>query len=272
LVRKPAQAEAYQAQGITPVLFEDFNDIKHLREIAGEYNIIIHTADSTNAEAVEALIQGLADRANRTDRHGQFFHLSGTSSLGDQPITKQLVENREFSDDEDVYGYMLSRELINTYSQRVTDIKTVQVGVDLGVRTYIVKAPRIFGRGTGLFNQKSAHIPWLIAGALVVGQAEIVGDGLGIWDDVHVNELADFFEILLVKVLRAEIIPSGTKGIYFAASLRHSWKELADGIAAAGIKLGHLKSPTLKQLSLEEAAQKYTGGDTFTAEVGMASK
>lgn len=272
LVRSPEHVEAYLSNDITPVLFKDLKDEKVLRQIAADYDIIIHTADSTNPAAVQALIQGLADRAKRTGRAGDFFHLSGTSSLGDQPITKPHVEVREFSDDEDVYGYMQYREGIDSYRQRATDIKTVQIGVQVNVRTYIIKAPRIFGRGTGFFNQKSAHIPWLISGALAAGQAEYVGDGAAVWDDVHVADLADLFEILLVKVLRAEDIPSGARGVYFATSLRHSWMKLAEEIEAAGVKLGHLASSDLKQLSLEEGAQKYTGGDILTAEVGLASK
>ncbi|KAH7145523.1 hypothetical protein B0J13DRAFT_501276 [Dactylonectria estremocensis] len=271
LVRKPEQAEVYSAKGITPILFQDLKDVKFLRQVASEHDIIIHTADSTNPEAAEAFIYGLADRAKTTGKAGELFHLSGTSSLGDNPITKRFLESREFSDEEDIYGYMKYREAIDSYSQRATDIKTVQIGEEVGVRTYIIKAPRIYGRGTGLFNQKSAHIPWLIAGALAVGQAEFIGDGAGIWDDVHITDVADLFEILLDKVLRAESIPSGSKGIYFAASLRHSWKELAEGIAAAGVKLGYLASSNPKQMSLEEAAQKYTGGNLLTAEVGLAS-
>ncbi|XMA16109.1 hypothetical protein WAI453_008900 [Rhynchosporium graminicola] len=272
LVRRPEHVEAYLAKDIQPVLFNDLEDIEFLRQVAADYDYVIHTADSTNSMAVEALIQGLADRAKRTGRTADFFHLSGTSSLGDQPVTKRLCEGREFSDDEDVYGYMQYREGINSYSQRVTDIKTIQIGVQVGVRTYIIKAPRIFGRGAGFFNQKSAHIPWLMSGALAAGQAEYIGDGAAVWDDVHVGDLADLFEMLLVKVLRAEGIPSGTQGIYFAAALRHSWMRLAENIATAGVTLGYLASSNLKQLSLQEAAQKYTRGDVLTAEVGLASK
>ena len=272
LVRKQEQADAYATKGIAPIIFEGLSDTQLLRKIASEQDIVIHTADSTDPSAVEALVLGLADHAKATGRAGKFLHLSGTSSLGDYPITKKLVEDREFSDKEDIFSYMKYRETLNSYGQRRTDIKTVEIGEETGVQTYIIKAPRIYGRGTGFFNKKSAHIPWLIAGAVAAGQAEFVGDGSAVWDDVHIADLADLFEIILGRLLKDEEIPSGSKGIYFAASLRHSWKQLAEGIAKAGVELGHLKSSEPKQISLEEAAKKYTGGDLLIAEVGIASR
>ncbi|KAI9146905.1 hypothetical protein HJFPF1_13476 [Paramyrothecium foliicola] len=272
LVRKQEHADAYASKGLSPILFRDLNDTEALRRAAGEHDIIIHTADSTNPRAVEAFVLGLSDRAKKTSKVGQFLHLSGTSSLGDFPVTKQLINTREFTDTEDIYSYMKYRESIHSYTQRATDIKAVESGEDLGVKTYVVKAPRIYGRGTGLFNQKSAHIPWLIAGAVALGQAEYVGDGAAVWDDVHVADLADLFEIILVKILRAEELSSGRKGVYFAATLRHSWRQLAESIAKAGFDLGQLTTLEPTQISLEEAAKKYTGGDLLTAEVGLASQ
>lgn len=271
LVRKPEQAEAYSANGFNPILFQDLKDAAFLRRIAADYDLVIHTADSTNPEAVEAFIQGLADRTKKTGRRSHFMHLSGTSSLGDNPITKPALESHEFSDEEDIYAYLKFRETTDTYSQRVTDIRAVEAGKQAGVETHIIKAPRIFGRGTGLFNQKSAHIPWLIAGALSAGQAEYIGDGAGVWDDVHVADLADLFAIVLDEILEEKAVVPELGGIYFAATQRHSWKELAQGIASAGVELGRLETASPMQISLEAAAAKYTGGDVLTAEVGLAS-
>lgn len=276
LVRKPEQAELYSSKGVTPIIFNGLEDVEHLRRVASEHDIVLHAADSTNPAAAEALIQGLAENQTDIKATKYFIHTSGTSSLGDQPVSKKLIENREFSDkNDDIYSYLKQREAVKSYAQRATDIKAVEVGEKTsGVNTLIVKAPIIYGRGTGFFNKKSFHIPVLIKGALAAGHAQYVGDGAGVWDYVHVVDLAELFELLVSKILRGETsnLPSGKKGIYFANTLRHSWKELAEGIAKSCYEAGRFGSPKTQSLSLKEAADIYTGGNEYIAEVGLASK
>lgn len=276
LVRKPEQAELYSSKGVTPIIFSGLEDVEHLRRVASEHDIVLHAADSTSPAASEALIQGLADNQTSSKATKYFIHTSGTSSLGDQPVSQQLIENREFSDkNDDVYSYMKQREAVKSYAQRATDIKTVEVGEKAsGVNTIIVKAPIIYGRGTGFFNNKSFHIPVLIKGALAAGHAQYVGDGAGAWDYVHVVDLAKLFELLVAKILKGETdnLAFGKKGIYFANTLRHSWKELAEGIAKSCYEAGRFGSPKTQSLTLKEAADIYTGGDEYIAEVGLASK
>jgi nucleoside-diphosphate-sugar epimerase len=276
LIRKAEQAALYSSKGTTPIIFNGLEDVEHLKRVASEHDIVLHAADSTSPAAAEALIQGLADNQSSSKTRKYFIHTSGTSSLGDRPVSKRLIENREFSDrNDDIYSYMKQREAIESYAQRATDIQTVEVGEKTsGVNTIIVKAPIIYGRGTGLFNQKSFHIPILIKGALAAGHAQYVGDGAGIWDYVHVVDLAELFELNVAKILRGETenLPSGKKGIYFANTLRHSWKELAEGIAKSCYKAGGFESPKTQALTLEEAADIYTGRDEHIAEVGLASK
>ncbi|KAH8422245.1 uncharacterized protein LDX57_000003 [Aspergillus melleus] len=270
LIRKKEQADIYQSKGVTPVIFNGLEATEDIRRIASEHDIVIHAADSTSPAAAEALILGLADTQD-SSKPKYFLHISGTSSLGDRPVTKQILESRVFSDKDDIYSYLKGREAIESYAQRATDIKTVEAGEQAGVNTLIVKAPLIYGRGTGLFNQKSFHIPALIHGAVAAGQAEYVGDGAGVWDYVHVVDLAELFELLVARILRGEPVSTGRQGFYFAETEKHSWKHLAEGIAKAGYSLGRLTSPVPQAITLKEAAEKYTGGDEHIAEVGLAS-
>ncbi|PLB46337.1 NAD(P)-binding protein [Aspergillus steynii IBT 23096] len=271
LIRKKDQAAIYASKGVTPLIFNGLEATEDLRDIASGHDIIIHAADSTSPAAVEALILGLAS-SQEVSKPKYLLHVSGTSSLGDRPITKQIQEPTVFSDKEDIYSYLKEREAIDPYPQRATDIKTVEVGERAGINTLVVKAPLIYGRGTGLFNRKSFHIPALIQGAVAAGNAEHIGEGTGVWDYVHVVDLAGLFELLVVHILRGGGLSTGRTGIYFAETQRHSWKDLADAIAKAGYSLGRLTSPVSKSISLQEAADKYTGGDESLAEVGLASK
>lgn len=275
LVRKQEQADKYASQGITSFLLAGLEDIGAIRQLASQFDIIVHAADSTRPGAAEALIYGLHDGAqksgNGTKRH--FVHLSGTSSLGDFPVSKlPSTISHEFSDKrDDIYSYMKWLESIKPYSQRTTDLRVIEAGEETGVQTYVIKAPRIYGRGTGLYNKKSVQIPILINGAIAAGKAEYIGQGTGVWDDVHVVDVAAFFELLLGKILKNENVPTGPKPFFFIQSLRHSWKELAEGLAVAGTKSRLLQSAETQSIGLSEGAEKYTGGDVYLAEVGLAS-
>ncbi|RWA03526.1 hypothetical protein EKO27_g11579 [Xylaria grammica] len=248
LVRKQEQADKYASQGVTPFLLAGLEDVEAVRQLASQFDIIVHTADSTDPAAAEALVYGLRDGAQKSDGSTKkhFIHLSGVSSLGDSPISRSPAISYEFSDKrDDLYSYMKWLENMKPYSQRTTDLKVVDAGEKADVKTYVVKAPLIYGRGTGLFNNKSVHIPMLIRGAIAAGRPEYIGQGTGIWDDVHVIDVAAFFE--------------------------HSWKELAEGLAEAGLKKNILKSTETQSIGLAEAAGKYTGGSTHLAEIALAS-
>ncbi|KAI0413245.1 hypothetical protein F5X98DRAFT_352464 [Xylaria grammica] len=274
LVRKQEQADKYASQGVTPFLLAGLEDVEAVRRLASQFDIIVHTADSTNPAAAEALIYGLRDGAQKSDGSTKkhFIHLSGVSSLGDSPISRSPAISYEFSDKrDDLYSYMKWLENMKPYAQRTTDLKVVDAGEKADVKTYIIKAPLIYGRGTGLFNNKSVHIPMLIRGAIAAGQPEYIGQGTGIWDDVHVIDVAAFFELLLKKILNNEDIPTGLKPFFFVQSIRHSWKELAEGLAEAGLKKNILKSTETQSIGLAEAAGKYTGGSTHLAEIALAS-
>ncbi|KAJ8128097.1 hypothetical protein O1611_g5540 [Lasiodiplodia mahajangana] len=275
LVRKQEQADKYTSQGITPYLLAGLEDTAAIRQLASRFDVIVHLADSSSLAGAEAMIYGLRDGAQKSGdgvkRH--FIHLSGTSSLGDlRNSNPSLTISHEFSDKrDDIYSYMKWLESIQPYRQRTTDLRVIDVGEETGVKTYVVKAPRIYGRGTGLFNQKSVQIPILIRGAIAAGKAEYIGQGSGVWDDVHVADVATFFELLLGKILKNEQVPTGPKPIFFIQSIRHSWKEVAEGLAVVGAKKGLLKSAEAQSIGLPEAAEKYTGGDAYLAEVGLAS-
>ncbi|RYC57388.1 hypothetical protein CHU98_g8820 [Xylaria longipes] len=276
LVRKQEQADKYASQGITPYLLAGLEDAEAVRQLASQFDIIVHAADSTNPAAAEALIYGLREGAQKRggDTKPYFLHLSGVSSLGDMPVSKPpTIVSHEFSDKrDDIYSYMKWLESIHPYSQRTTDLAVIDAGEKADVKTYIIKAPRIYGRGTGLFNKKSVHIPMIISGAISAGRPEYVGDGTGVWDDIHVVDVAAFYELLLGKILRNENVPTGSKPFFFIQSMRHSWKELAEGIAAAGVKNGALKTAETQSIGLLEAASKYTGGDAYWAVVGSVTK
>ena len=93
-------------------------------------------------------------------------------------------------------------------------------------------SPLIYGLGTGYFNRLSIQVPSMIRAALKTKQAEVIGDGKGVWDHVHVEDLALLYEISVVKILAGEL-GSGEKGVYFSENGQHTWREVAEGVADA---------------------------------------
>ena len=158
------------------------------------------------------------------------------------------------------------------YAQRQTDLTVIETGVKADVKTYIIMSPLIYGIGTGHFNRQSIQIPSMIRAALKTKQAEVIGSGTGVWDHVHVVDLGTLYEVVVRKLLAGEDLPSGEKGIYFSATGRHTWLDIAEGLGDALFALGVAGTEEVTSMGLEEAAGKWTGGDTLLAELGFASK
>ena len=171
-----------------------------------------------------------------------------------------------------MYSYMKFREAQGSvYPQRTTDITVIETGRGVGIKTHIIMPPTIYGLSLGTIsnpNRVSIQIPALIRSAIKAGQAEVLGDGNGIWDFVHIADVALLYEIITARAIKKEPLRDGERAIYFSSTGRFTWKEVSQGVADAGFKLGALKTSEVKSIGLEEAAQKWTAsGSTSFVEV-----
>ncbi|KPM45869.1 hypothetical protein AK830_g601 [Neonectria ditissima] len=271
LVRTEDQRAAVAGLGIKPVLFDDWDQSSQLEAIAEGFDIIIHAGAGWHPGAARALITGQGKRRSRTGHDVHYFHLSGTSSLSDYPHTEHWVETRTFSDEEDIYSYLKSREATKPYKVRETDILVAEEGESNRVQTHNVIAPTIFGLGSGLFNRYSIQIPVMAQAALKSGQMSVLEDGQTVWSHVHVEDLAMLFVVLLQRVLEGVAIPSGKAGIYFSETGTHTHIELSQIMAKTGKELGLFKTDVVRSVHLEEAAELWSGGVTFHAELAYGS-
>jgi nucleoside-diphosphate-sugar epimerase len=164
------------------------------------------------------------------------------------------------------------REDREVYVQRTTDIVAIETGLEENVKTYLIMSPTIYGLGTGLFNKKSIQLPTIIRTAIKKGHVDVVGDGTGAWDAVHIQDLAPLYELLLVKVLQGEDVPSSKQGIFFSETGDFTWMQLAQGLANELHRQGILKTVDVKHLTLQEAAEQWGNGSPQYAELGFASK
>ncbi|KAJ4262932.1 hypothetical protein NW762_006545 [Fusarium torreyae] len=273
VVRKESQAKLLKEKGIQAVVLSGgLDDTKGLTELARQHDIVLNGATGFHGSSARAFIEGLAQRREASDTEVFYIHLSGTSNLSVGGVSGRGGELRTFSDNEDgIYEYEVEREASDPYRQRTSDVTVVETGEKLGVRTYIIMPPLVWGTGTGLFHRVSHQIPELIQNAAQSKQLEYISPGTSTLGHVHVTDLAALFKTVLINAIKNPSLPAGRKGFFFANTGSHAWLEVAQRLAKAGNELGHLKSPVPVGVSLTEIAAKLYDGDEVQAERVHAS-
>ncbi|KFY49662.1 hypothetical protein V496_09883 [Pseudogymnoascus sp. VKM F-4515 (FW-2607)] len=256
LVRNEEQAAVLRKTGITPVLFDGLDDLEANRKAPSENDVVINAASASHNTSVKAWIEGLSQRQKATGKKAYYIHTSGTSILSDRPITGTRIDTNIYSDaHNDIYAYEKSHP--ETYSQRVADLAVVATGEAKGVQTYIIVPSTIYGLGKGLFKKLSQQVPWLMRLAIKKGHAIVIGEGDGIWNHVHIDDLSNLYLLLLRGVLAPKTeLPFGKKGYYFAETGEHTWKSISEGISRALLAQGQntIQSDEIESISLKDAA------------------
>ena len=125
--------------------------------------------------------------------------------------------------------------------------------------------PLIYGEGTGFFNRRSIQINTIMRAALRDGYASRIATGEHEWDHVHVLDLAQFYELMIVRILEGcNKLDVHSKGIYFCQSGHQTWREVSDRVARVGYALGFLKSYTVRQVTLQDAAERFWRASSMT--------
>jgi nucleoside-diphosphate-sugar epimerase len=143
--------------------------------------------------------------------------------------------------------------------------------VEVNVKTYILMSCSIYGIGTNPLHE-FCQVPKLIRLSMEMGQVPVVGDGSATWDHVHIVDVGRLYKFILAKIMAGADIPNGKEGIYFVEAGHHSWLELSQRVAEAGVAIGALKTDTIQSISLEEATKKLANGWSLLGELGWASK
>ncbi|KFY93184.1 hypothetical protein V498_04532 [Pseudogymnoascus sp. VKM F-4517 (FW-2822)] len=272
LVRDEQKGAVLAKDGvISSIYFKGFDDADTITAAASEHDIVINSASGYHSGLARALILGLGQRKKETGKEVYYFHTTGTSNIADKPLTKDYLEPRILTDNDDLYSYLNSREATEPYEQRTTDLVAIDTGLEVNVTTHLIMSPTIYGEGSGKFHRASIQLPTLIRTFIKLGHAVVMGEGAGVWDEVHIADLTALYELLLAKVLAGEKIPSGKRGIYFSETGDFSWKQLSQGLADELAKQGLIKTNEVKSISLQEGADLWTDGDKQLAELAFGS-
>ncbi|GAP90577.1 putative NAD dependent epimerase dehydratase family protein [Rosellinia necatrix] len=282
---RAAKLAAAYGDRVNPVLYNDLDDLETTAVVAAQHDVVISTTLGYHVASALALQEGLARRKRaHPGTQPWLIHTSGTSNVGSRPVSGAWLDNDSaqggiFDDAvDDVYGYEAARNVVEPYIQRTTELSVVNSGLELDVRTLVIMPPTIYGVGSGMFNKRSIQIPAFVTTALDNGRAVMIGDGEGIWDNVHVQDLAALYEIVALRALDGDGkgLPWGRKGIIFASNGRHSWGDIAQRVAHACQEAGALPDAIVESLGLTEATKlfvrSYLGeADEMMVELGLAS-
>ncbi|MEQ1698174.1 MAG: NAD-dependent epimerase/dehydratase family protein [Hyphomicrobiaceae bacterium] len=227
LVRNPQTAKRLHDRGITPVL-GSLDDKALLISEARLSDGVINCASADDGEAVLALIDGL-EGTNKP-----LVHTSGSSVIADD-ARGNLKSDKIFDEDTPL--------LVHPMKQARHDIDlNMMSAAQRGIRSAVICPSLIYGVGRGL-NQSSVQIPFLVEQARRLGRVPIVGAGLNVWSNVHIDDVVDLYVLALRK--------SSAGAFYFAENGEASFLELGQTLAA------RLQLPGIVSVAAEDAAKQW---------------
>lgn len=207
LVRNDLAAQRLAESGIEPVM-GTLDDTDLLIQQARSCDAVINTANADHRASVQALLEGLKGSGK------PLLHTSGSSAVGDD--ARGAFCSPHVFDEQTPW-------VINPFKQARRDIDLLVLsGVNDGVKTAVICPSLIYGVGTGL-NPHSVQIPFLASNAREKGAVEIVGKGLNVWSNVHIEDVASLYQLVLEKG------PGGA--FYFAENGEASYADLAQALA-----------------------------------------
>ncbi|KFY79589.1 hypothetical protein V498_08933 [Pseudogymnoascus sp. VKM F-4517 (FW-2822)] len=100
---------------------------------------------------------------------------------------------------------------------------------------------------------------FFLRGIVSAGSGLVVGTGDGVWNHVHIEDVADLYVLILRKLVESggTGVPSGKKGIIFSANGDHSRLEQTKDAVEGASKHGLISYTTISHIDLDEGAEKF---------------
>jgi nucleoside-diphosphate-sugar epimerase len=185
-------------------------------------------------------------------KKGRYIHVSGSGILHD-------VSNGFGNPASKIYHDTTDLDAITSFDSSHVhadiDASVTAAGLKFGVPTAILSPVTIYGVGHGPVKTRSIQIPFLTEATLKRGKAFTVLEGNNIWDNIHITDLAEAYNVLTEEALKPNGGKSswGKEGYYFTQSAEHTWKDVATAIAKIAHEKGAIKTAEVDKLSVEDA-------------------
>ncbi|KAG2122353.1 hypothetical protein DEU56DRAFT_832452 [Suillus clintonianus] len=260
LTRSPEKVVPLNSVGVVAVVGSN-KDVKKLTEHASDSDVVFACADADDLSAAKAILLGLKKRYDKTDKVPILIHTSGTGVLADD-VAGNYATDKIYSD----LDIPMIESLPKTQPHREVDIEVVAAGQKGYVRTYIILPSTIYGIANtslvrlGVQNPYSQQIPGLIKASIDRKQGGVVGKGLNLWPNVHIEDVASLYATIFDAAMKGPgEAGHGREGFYFGANGEHRVGRISEIVAELlyEMKLGRSPEPTV---FTEEELIKYFGG------------
>ncbi|GME31497.1 hypothetical protein GTA08_BOTSDO12554 [Neofusicoccum parvum] len=250
LVRREQHAAGIRKSG-AQAIFGDLDDKPLISQHTADSDIVIHTATADHLASVEAILDGIRQRA-AASKKTIYIHTSGTSLLDDNALG--AYKGDAIYSDADPAAI---DGLPATQPHRFVDLAIAQAArSELGAaaKLAIMIPPEIYG-----WNERhgrlTIQLPTIARFALVRGWAGHVGAGLSVESQIHVKDLARAYVVLLHALERGPDDDAALRAnpYFFCENGREfSWKEVAEGVAESLVKCGRLPAPEVRSFDREK--------------------
>lgn len=262
LVRSESAIPAIRTAGCHEVIQGTHTESEKIRAAARQADLVLNIADCDDVGLMKATLEGQKLRFQEKGKRPVLIHTSGTGMI----MEKAHGEfNAEFADNpyDDAVEEHIKTRIRPEYIHRDVDDLVFAADEEGYVDGRIIAPAVIYGLPTGPLPRESRPIPIIVDMALKAKQAVKVGDGTATWDNLHIEDLLDLYELLIEATLdpdaqAAKVSPYSK--FYFAVAEQHTWGELTELVAKALHELGALPSAEVKSVTLEEAAQIHPWG------------
>ncbi|KZV73187.1 NAD(P)-binding protein [Peniophora sp. CONT] len=228
LVRSEEKAAKLEKLGVNTVV-GSLDNAELMTALAAQSDVVIQIADIFNLPGTQALLKGSKLRFEKTGKKPIYIHTCGTGIWADLGSAGAAPSDKITKDTD--------ADLVENYNglpHKGPAEAIVAAGKEGFVKTFTVYPPTVWGTPKGpIFDAHLAHtssiqLPLSIKTSLGRGQGGVVGEGKNVWNHAHVEDVANFYKVLLAKAVSDESTPSGPKnGHYIVEAGEYNYLELA---------------------------------------------
>ncbi|KAI0474328.1 NAD(P)-binding protein [Xylaria cf. heliscus] len=270
-VRRKEHGEQIKASGASKVIYGELSNRSLITRLTVAHDIVFHTATADDLPSVEAILDGIQERAN-SGLSTIYIHTSGTAMTSDDA-------RGAFKSDK-VYHDDVATEidsLPDSAPHRQVDIPIAKAAKRLGAKAKIaiMIPPTIYGLNPK-HGRLSMQLPTLARYALKRGFAGYVGEGLSVHSNVHVLDIARAYVVLMhhMESTAPDNNPQLLNNPYYFCEAtgddEPSWREIAAVIGDSLHEAGAIPDPTPRTIPRDSYGDIY--GSETDAGVGMNSR
>jgi nucleoside-diphosphate-sugar epimerase len=255
LVRNPSSFPAIEALGVR-VIKGSHSDLAIIRDEASTSDIVVNCADADDLPLTEAILEGLKKKKERSGGGLPILlHTSGTGILTDKPTGEFTDWAKRIWDDnnpDDILG------IKDDQLHRNVELKIFEAARKKLIASYIIAPSAIYGVAhKNPVNKISIQVPLIIRTAVEKKQAVYLGKGSNRWNNVHIDDLADLYILVLQHALqnKSTVIPE--EEYYWGSVNDHAWGDIARLAGQILHKRGLVNTPEAKSVTKEELTEEF---------------